>query len=373
MSSENVATILLLLVIAAELGWVIFREAKSLALSRARLKAAQRALTKERQRRNETTQQLAAPLSEDATTLANLKDAAGQRDQYSVELLSRLEALTRSVNDIQRLLANRPDDDLGEHVTNINARLDRVAADVKASLSDAAGRLVGEQQQLLETISGLSGAERNEIRTLAKILTETFQKGVRVMQVQSRPGSATQTPPAVAPTTQTQATTAAPRPAADAQTNAGPARAAVTEEKGMGALTSRPTEPPHAHAPQADEGSATFESLHIWVANNLDQIMKRSLNQWSKPEELLRDAPDGLQYTARLLDADSKLVLVGTEAASHHLALALPGGYIDTRYYEWFSLPKGIGARVARTVEPALVEVDNARVRVLKRGVITQD
>jgi hypothetical protein len=117
-----------------------------------------------------------------------------------------------------------------------------------------------------------------------------------------------------------------------------------------------------------------FKPLQQWIESHLEQITNRSLNQWSKPEDLLRDAPANLNYTAKLLDPEAKLVIIGLEGDPRFLALALPGGNIDKRYVEWFSTPPGgVGGRVERTISPALLEAGTAGYRVVRRGVVIQD
>jgi len=108
----------------------------------------------------------------------------------------------------------------------------------------------------------------------------------------------------------------------------------------------------------ASQSGQRFRNLRQWVATNLQDIMSRSLNRWSTPAELIVDAPGDLAHTTKLLDPDSKLVLIGTLGHTQYLAVALPGGYIGSTFYDWFTIPKGTNVRVERTLIPALVEVE---------------
>jgi hypothetical protein len=122
-----------------------------------------------------------------------------------------------------------------------------------------------------------------------------------------------------------------------------------------------------------NKGDEKFKKLREWVTSNLQNIMSRSLNQWNAPEELLLDAPPNLDRTAKLLDPDSKLILIGTEGHSQYLAVALPGGYIGSSFYDWFIIPKGTNVRVEKTLTPALVEVGASGYYLLEHGSVAQD
>ena len=116
-----------------------------------------------------------------------------------------------------------------------------------------------------------------------------------------------------------------------------------------------------------------FHKLHMWILSNIQQIMNRSLDQWTKPEELVQDLPSSLRYTAQIIDPDSKLLLLGVQDHPEYLALVLPGGYIGSRFYDWFSIPKGTNERIERTIFPAIVQQDKDTFRVSRRGSLAQD
>jgi len=116
-----------------------------------------------------------------------------------------------------------------------------------------------------------------------------------------------------------------------------------------------------------------FWKLREWVINKLPDIASRSLNQWRTTEELVGDVPRNLNSTSRLLDPASKLIVIGIEGQTVLLAIALPGGYIGSTFYEWFTIPKGTNVRVERTVTPATVEAGPGGFRVIERGVVAQD
>jgi hypothetical protein len=114
-----------------------------------------------------------------------------------------------------------------------------------------------------------------------------------------------------------------------------------------------------------------FEKLNDWVTANMELIMKRSLNLWRDPEELLSDAPATMQFDVRLLDHDSKLVFFSAEGSSQCLVVALPGGYLAANYSAWFTRSKGNG-KVERTVKPAIVEGARNGYQLVTQGVIEQ-
>jgi hypothetical protein len=135
----------------------------------------------------------------------------------------------------------------------------------------------------------------------------------------------------------------------------------------------RNAEPSQAPRSDAKTGDERFRKLKEWVAGRLPEIMSRSLNQWSSADELLPPAPRELSPTSRLLDPGSKLILIGAEGQSIFVAVVLPGGYIGSTFYDWFTIPKGTNVRIERTVAPAVVEAGEAGFIVLERGEVAQD
>jgi hypothetical protein len=98
-------TLLLLLAIVLELGWIILKDEKIRALSQEKLIAAQEALTKAQERWIEITQKLAdalpTTLNANALTPSNDRTPPVQSDDYVAELLATLEALSTSISGLR--------------------------------------------------------------------------------------------------------------------------------------------------------------------------------------------------------------------------------------------------------------------------------
>jgi hypothetical protein len=390
-------TLLLLLAIVLELGWIILKDEKIRALSQEKLIAAQEALTKAQERWIEITQKLAdalpTTLNANALTPSNDRTPSVQSDDYVAELLATLEALSTSISGL-RTPVTLESDELNERIATFTERFEQAVSKLYKSVGEAVAQLIKERQNFHDALAGQSKAQQDELRTLTKALMEALKHAPRA--VSEEPSSralvrasasdltaeeeaalatlslrASPPPPEIAP----RAIEAAALP--QALEDRAPVVSADSSSSPVGTTarvsSSAQTAPLSTLPAESAQGSSEFAKLRGWVVDNLEQIMNRSLNQWSKPEELLRNAPAEIRYTAYMLDPDSKLVLVGCEDSSQRVALALPGGYMDTRYYDWFSLPKGIGARVAQTVIPAIVEANDTGFRVLQRGMITQD
>jgi hypothetical protein len=266
-------------------------------------------------------------------------------------------------------------------MADLSDRLDASVRASSASVRSAVESSVQEQRQLLAMLSEVSEVHQSKLNNLTRILADALQKGVLVVPIKyTTPSTASpqatvatkQLPPTPPPVVST--TSSEPQPPAVVQmaveTNTAAADGSAVVDSGVSAphvMEFKPEAPA-----KTKQSSETIELLRNWVVSSLDQIMKRSLNQWSKPEELLRDAPVDLRYTARLLDPGGKLVLICATDSSQCLALVLPGGYVDTWYYDWFT-PKGIGRRIERTQIPALVDASATGYQVLQPGVVEQE
>ncbi|MGB7925482.1 MAG: hypothetical protein WCF57_19745 [Pyrinomonadaceae bacterium] len=388
----EIVTLIFLLVIVLELGWIIYRGVRVPVRSQDDLTAAKDALIKARELWKEDLRELALELSRirrdfEALPPANFKPASSLPEGYTAELLATLEALSSSITGLRQSAAPSYDE-LGERLATYVERFQTSAGKLYKSVGEAVSQLIEERQQFVTVLKSQSKVQQEDIRSLTKALLDALQQATRAMpEGPSFPAPARSLASAQPVAEATSPTS--PSPPASAVPVVTPLKTADAAPQAMGATTVEP--PPVSGTGGTDEptpdtaqqavtsaqsliaprrSSAEFAPLHNWVTSNLDKIMSRSLNRWSKPEDLLCDAPADLRYTARILDPDSKLVLIGTNDDSQYLALALPGSRIDANYYEWFSLPNGPRMLVGRTRIPAFVDANTTGYQVLERGVI---
>lgn len=353
-------TLLFLVIIALELGWLIRHTLKSKPPTQETFNDALDRLIKSQESRTPITEELAEKLASRPEGGHSLQSSDTKElheiQVKTAQLLTVLQAVSVSLSKAQNVQTSSSAE-LSERITDVVAQ---ISSKMEKSLAQVMTELRTDREQSLRNLKSQSDSQRDELKALSNLLLEALtearcpSKPVESRQTQpdepSLPVSRSFksiTPPAITPIS--------------GNNNVAPSKPSTPS-----------TEPPAVTGDSASS-SLEFETFQNWVNANLAQIMNRSLNQWNKPEELFRGAPCKQGYTARLLDPDSKLVLAGVNNTSPYLVIALPGGYIDPRYYEWFNLPKGIGARVERTTTAAIVETTDLGFRVIQRGLLTQD
>lgn len=359
----DVLTLLFLVTIALELGWIIRNtHLKSKTQSKSsmsdvmeRVITAQESLTSITQ---DLTAKLPGPGEGGSSSRTSDTKELQQIQVKTAQLLGVLQEVSVSVSKAQSVQSSSSAE-LSDRITTV---LDQTCSRMDKSLTQVMTQLRNDREQFLKVLKSQSDSQSADSQALNSllldVLTEVRSPAKGTQSRQTLPDE-----PSLPVARSLKSVTPLAITPLSANNHVAPATKASTPS----------STPPPAVTGSSASDSPEFEAFQNWVYANLSQIMNRSLNQWNKPEELFRGAPCKNGYTARLIDPDSKLVLAGVNDTSQYLVIALPGGYIDPRYYEWFNLPKGIGARVERTTTPAIVETTDLGFRVLQRGLITQD
>ncbi|HEX8072861.1 MAG TPA: hypothetical protein VF546_23145 [Pyrinomonadaceae bacterium] len=357
MSWVSVVILLLLLVVAGELAFVIYWGWRRLARWPDQLhQALAPALALAQKQWADDFKQLADKLA--AGRAADTKPpplpaaGAAQGEAYD-KLLTAAQKLSASAEQLRPAPA-APSEDADARVRVLAERFDAIAQQWNTVLRNGFNQMAKERSQLLTDLMAKASEHQVQVLDALRRLEAALRELPQLMP---------QPPRTVKPA-------AEPAPAAPVAE-----RAALAPPEPMPPAPDGDAPPPQDARAEAapaitPAAGASFEPLQDWVTTHLDQIMNRSLNQWSEPEDLLRDAPAELGYTAKLHDADAKLVLIGLKGETQYLALALPGGQLDSTYTDWFSTPAAGGGRVARTVSPAHLAAGATGYRVLRRGVI---
>lgn len=320
--------------------------------------------------------------------------ATGQPEEAHKALLTAAQALSASASTLKSGRPAAPEDAAGR-LDAVAERFDRAIQALGKTVQAGFEVMAKDRRVLSEELAARSREQQEELRSALAQLQVTLRQAAeaqpRVVQpaVTAAPvepaavvSSTTQAAPVAPAVPVTPAAPAAPvapvtpvEPAAnDGQAAESPAPPAARESAAPAAAERAPRTAAAETSASPEPEDTNFEPLRRWVVSNLEQIMNRSLNQWSKPEDLLGDSPPGLSYTAKLLDPEAKLVLVGLDGDKRYLVLALPGGKIDKMNVEWFSTSQGgVGGRVERTVSPALLEAGTTGYRVVRRGVVKPD
>jgi hypothetical protein len=141
-----------------------------------------------------------------------------------------------------------------------------------------------------------------------------------------------------------------------------------------GAAQQRPTYPAQPLPVVAPKGADTFKRLQNWVYNNMREIMERSrLNPGMGASDLLSDAPRDLKITAEIIDIKSRVLTIGSQDCTRHLAVVLPGAFVGATYEDWFDMSKGTNRRIEETITPALIEQVDGGYRIEQPGKVRQD
>ncbi|HKS28142.1 MAG TPA: hypothetical protein VJS44_09995 [Pyrinomonadaceae bacterium] len=371
------AGLLLLLVIAVELGWIIFKGAQSSKQSQEKLTAMEKVLVelhgpllKLADKPVEPATPAPAPLALPKPSASSSTNASEPLTDYGPELVAVLRSLSISITSLCSIEQNQPPVDALSRLEQFGVIFEDASRKLFNSVARSLKDLIDERQQLLDMLASQRTLQQKTTDSLVTVIEEAMRRG-RSGEPVSRLSLATDAPSRIEELPQPEVVP----PAAEA-TRESERKEAVLELPTVGGQEMVPDDslpalqPPDSSVVPVQTDS--FVSLKNWVVSNLEQIMNRSLTQWSKPEELLQGAPPELHYTALVLDPDCKLVLVGVEDASQHLAFLLPGGHLSASYNDWFTDPKGTGFRVQRTVTPAVLNAFETGYSVLQRGTITQ-
>jgi hypothetical protein len=117
--------------------------------------------------------------------------------------------------------------------------------------------------------------------------------------------------------------------------------------------------------------STRFDDLTNWLRSNLQAFLKKIVINRYHIDALLNEIPRQLLATIEFLDG--RVLLLGTENCNKYLAIAIPGSYIGTRYFGWFSMTKGTNERIEGTVDPAIVEKAGEKFEVVQQGKVSQN
>jgi hypothetical protein len=375
----EIVILVLLALIGSEVGWLIFHVLGELRKSQETLAAIDKVLAQSTSEWLEFRKKITHVLTSGQVGIGQLqsqsfRSVTAVNEDSASNLLRSLNDLSLSISKLREGAVTATSDDLSRRLAEFAEIFENSVRQLQKAGRIAVEDLREESQQFLKTSSNQSRALQDEIRNLTDALIAVRRQGLHASSstpsqhvVPARPQPQAER---VLPTSRTpgEVVSSALQPT----TGDGPTSAAdrVSIPKPPPELLKETSQPSRTRsAPISQE----FARLKNWVTDNLEQIMNRSLNQWSKPEELLRDAPAGLRFTVRLLDLESKLMLVGVLGASQYLVLALPGGHLGDSYTGWFSTPKGVNRPIERTRTPAVVDTSENGYQVLERGVIQQE
>jgi hypothetical protein len=356
MSVISIISVVLLLVIAAELASIIYKVQKNLSQAEGHLTSAQDRLIKAQEQWTQICggfiSNLCGPSGADAgESRIALHNNQNQTLERLNQTLSTLSSTLPQIIATNKQGTDSVDSRVAETVEALHEEVGKLFNVCANFVQDFAK----ERKQLFQELEEHVGSHRAQLRALANSLAASIDQ------------------------TKQRAVTSLPSDGVALE---------VVQSNDLyePALQNPPEEPTSQLTPNdvskfrsareldaADEDDQRFRNLRQWVTENLDHIMRRSLARWSMPGELTFDAPRELSLKTTLLDPDSKMMLLGTAGHQHYLAVALPGGYIGSTFFDWFTIPKGTNVRVERTVTPALVAAGSSGYVVVERGVVAQD